>query len=171
MAEYALVFTFRDVVSGEGFLAGIEITGRALMVQEDQDWWMLGVRPPGLMAKAQTPAGAYLEFRNSHKAVLFDAAASANGFDGFKAEVERFFDERDEKEEKRWEAAAEKAHEGSGTLEALFEGVKREEPSARPVSARVERLDQNQRFTPNQNVLDSYALGTAPSGGSSVAPR
>jgi hypothetical protein len=171
MSEYALVFTFRDVVSGDGFLAGIEITGRALMVQEGEDWWMLGVRPPGLMAKAQTPAGAYLEFRNSHKAVLFDAAAAANEFEGFKREVDQFFGERDEREEKRWDKAAEGLTEGTVALEEQFEGVKREVASAQPVSVRVERLDQNQRFTADRNALDSYALGTTSRQGSSAAPR
>lgn len=158
MAEYPLVFTYQDSVSGDGFLAGVEINGRGLMAQEDGKWWMLGVRPAALAASGETPDGAYLEFRNAYKAVLIDAAALASGFDAFKAEVERFFNERDEREERRWAEAGEAIQKKKVAVEAPFNAIKREAPGARPVRVKVERLDKQQRFTAAQNVLDSYAL-------------
>lgn len=161
MPEYPLVFTFKDVVAGNGFLAGVVINGRALMTQEDERWWMLGVRPAALAAPGDTPPAAHLEFRNAYRAVLFDMAARVSGYEAFRAEVESFFNEQDEREEKRWGDAGEAIQKQKVTVEAPFDGLKREPPAARPVSVHVERLDKTQHFTPNQNVLDSYALGAA----------
>ncbi len=46
MPDYPVMFTVRDTVSGNGFLAGITLTGRALMTREaDGKWWVYGVRP------------------------------------------------------------------------------------------------------------------------------
>ena len=158
MAEYPLVFTYQDTVSGDGFLARVEINGRGLMAQEDGEWWMLGVRPAALAGGGETPAGAYLAFRNAYKAVLIDAAVTAAGFDAFKAEVERFFNERDEAEEKRWTEAGEAIGKEKVAVEAPFDAIKREPPGMRPVSVSVVQMDNQQRFTAAQNVLDSYAL-------------
>ena len=49
MASYPVMFTLRDTVSGNGFLAGITLTGRALMKREDDEkWWIYGVRPAAI---------------------------------------------------------------------------------------------------------------------------
>src|SRR5713226_9647560 len=81
MADYPLVFTFNDTVSGNGFLAGVTITGRAVMAKEDEFWWMSGVRPAALTAKGETAAGSYLEFRRSFTSVLFDTASFSGTFE------------------------------------------------------------------------------------------
>ena len=161
MPEYPLVFTFTDKVAGNGFLANVAINGRALMAKEDAFWWMLGVRPAALAEKGESPGGAYVDFRRAFTATLFDAASMADGFDSFKAEVERFFYERDETEEQRWNAAGEAIRSGAVTPEPPFASLPREVPQARPVTISVERLDNQQTFTANDNVLDSYALSAA----------
>jgi hypothetical protein len=161
MAEYPLVFTFQDAVSGNGFLAGVTVSGQALIAKEDDQWWMLGVRPAALASKGETPPAAYIEFRKSFTAVLFDAASQAATFEDFKAEVERFFYERDEAEERRWQAAGDAIREGRVTPEPPFSELKRESPSERPTALSVERLDKQLTFTASDNVLDSYALSTA----------
>jgi hypothetical protein len=162
MPEYPLVFTFNDAVSGNGFLAGITITGRAVMAKEDEFWWTFGVRPAALAAKGETPAGAYLEFRNHYTSVLFDTASFSPTFEAFKAEVERWFYERDESEELRWHAASDAIQKGQVTPEPPFDKIRREAPDVRPVSISVDRLDDQQAvFTASNNVLDNYALGTA----------
>ncbi len=43
--HHPMMFIFRDTISGNGFLAGITLSGRALMMEEDGKWWMYGVRP------------------------------------------------------------------------------------------------------------------------------
>lgn len=161
MAEYPLVFTYQDAVAGNGFLARVEINGRGLAVEEDGKWWMYGVRPAALAASGDSMEGAYLTFRNTYKAILIDAAAQAPGFDAFKAEVERFFNERDEGEEQRWADAGKAIQEKKVAVQAPLDSLKREAPGARPVSVKVDQLDKPQQFTPAQNVLDSFALGAA----------
>ena len=122
---------------------------------------MLGVRPAALAAKGDAPAAAYVHFRGTFTAVLFDAASLAQDFDSFKAEVERFFHERHEAEEARWHAAGDAIRSGAVTPEPPFSALPREEPPQRPVTISVERLDGQQSFTANDNVLDSYALSPA----------
>ena len=161
MTEYPLVFTFSDSVSGNGFLAKVTLNGRALMVHEDETWWMLGVRPSAFAASAETPAGAHIEFRKTFTAVLFDSATIAYDFEAFKAEVERFYNERDEEQERRWQAASDAMIQGLATPEPPFTSLKRESPDARPLTICVERLDQRHVFAPSENVLDTFALSAA----------
>ncbi len=160
MSEYPLVFTVRDAIAGNGFLAGVTLSGRGLMVKERDDiWWMYGVRPAAIAARGETPAGAYLDFRTTLFATLVDAATEAVCFEGFKAEVERFFYERDQSEEQRWQAAGDAIRRGEVVPEApYFTGLKREAPDARPVTISVERLDTQHVFTASDNVLETYAL-------------
>ena len=54
--RYPLMFTYRDVISGDGFLAGITLSGRALMIKENDEWWMYGVRPGAIAETGKTPA-------------------------------------------------------------------------------------------------------------------
>lgn len=161
MAEYPLVFTFSDTVSGNGFLARVTLNGRALMVREDDKWWMLGVRPAALAACAETPGDAHIEFRKTFTAVLFDSAALVGGFDAFRAEVERLYNERDEEEERRWNEASSAINQGRVKPEPPFTNLKREAPDTRPMAISVERLDQRQVFTVSDNVLDDVALSAA----------
>ena len=161
MAEYPVIFTISDVVSGNGFLAGVSINGRALIAHEDEAWWTLGVRPAAIAESDETPFGSYSKFRVAFKAYLIDTAAFAPTFESFKAEVERFFYERDEVEEQRWHDAGQAIRQGKVEIEAPFTDLKRE-PEPRPVGISVERLDkQAQVFTPADNVLDSFALAPA----------
>ena len=52
--EHPIMLTLRDVISGDGFLAGITLSGRALMRQEDGAWWMYGVRPAAIAEYGET---------------------------------------------------------------------------------------------------------------------
>src|SRR5580658_7291738 len=103
--NHPLMFTVREVVSGNGFLVGVTLSGRALMVQEDGEWWMYGVRPGGIAAGAPYAEEAYTRFQTRYKEVLFDIAAESQSFDNFKQEVERFFYEPDYEDESKWEDA------------------------------------------------------------------
>src|SRR5258708_4700165 len=91
LAHHPLMFTLRDVISGTGFLAGVTLSGRALMVQEDGKWWMHGVRPAAIAESGETPPDASHRFRTRYREVLFDIASEQETFEGFRQEVERFF--------------------------------------------------------------------------------
>lgn len=117
MSQYRLVFTFKDTVSGNGFLARVTISDLALMVHGD------------------TVLKAYIKFRRAFTAVLSDIAARAADFAGFKAEVERFFHDYAKAEERRWHEAGEAIR--SGQIKPGAD-LKREAPEARPVSISVE---------------------------------
>ncbi len=162
-ASYPLVFSFRDVIEGNGFLAGVAISGRALMVHEGEDgWWLYGVTPAGIAATGDTPPEAHAAFRNTYREVLFDAAADAADFEAFKTEVERFFNEGNSEEERRWNEAAAAIRSGQVTPEAFFSELPRIPADSCPLSLTVERLDTAERkFSYRGNTLDRYAITVA----------
>src|SRR5258708_7237288 len=118
--RHPMMFTFRDTISEDGFLAGITLSGRALMLEEDGKWWMYGVRPGGLAENGETPQEASLRLRNRYREVLFDIAGENTTFEAFHAEVERFFSEPDAQEERRWEDAVVTVHAKGITPPAPF---------------------------------------------------
>ena len=160
--HYPLMFTFRDVISGEGFLAGITLSGRSLMADEDGQWWMYGVRPGALAEIGNTPEETFLRFRNRYKEILVDIASECKSFEEFKLEVERFFYEPDADEEKRWEDAVACIRSGNIAPPPLFAGLPREAPETHPSLIAVERLDgASKRFMPTDNVSDTYLVPVA----------
>ncbi|OFW14746.1 MAG: hypothetical protein A3H27_03410 [Acidobacteria bacterium RIFCSPLOWO2_02_FULL_59_13] len=163
--HHPLMFTFRDMISGEGFLAGITCSGRALMLHEDDKWWMYGVRPGAIADSGDTAPEAFFHFRNRFKEVLFDIASDFKTFEEFKLGVENFFGERSatDEDEQRWEEAVKAIRSGQLTPEAPFSQLKRQAPEERPTGISVERLDgENKRFMPSDNVPDTcYALPLA----------
>lgn len=162
MPHYPLMFTFRDAVSGNGFLAGVTLFGRALMVKEgENEWCIYGVRPAGIAEVGVTPEETYLRFRNRYKEVLFDIASESKDFDSFREEVSRFYQEPDSKEEERWEKAVEEIRTGAVTPEKPFSDLRKEAPETRPSAMSVIRLDVDQRFQASDNVLDTFVLAKA----------
>lgn len=109
MTRYPLLFGFRDLVAGNGYVAGVAISnGRALLVDEGDGFWMYGVNPGGLAAGGKDLGEAQSEFRTAFKSVLFDIAAEAQTFETFRTEVERFFRETNDPTLLEWnEAVAE----------------------------------------------------------------
>ena len=163
LQHHPLMFTFRDVISGHGFLAGITLSGRALMLkEEDGKWWMYGVRPGAIAECGASPEDTFLRFRNAYKEVLFDIAEEQNSFEGFKQEVERFYYQPDNEEELRWEAALACIRVGGMVAPEPFAKLPRIAPENRPTQISVERMDeQDKRFMPSDNVSDTYCLPIA----------
>lgn len=158
MPHYPLMFTFRDAISGNGFLAGVTLSGRALMVHEDDAWWIYGVRPGALSETGQTPQEAFLRFRNTYKMVLFDMAEGFGDFESFKNEVERFYHEPDNEEERRWTEAFQDLRSGKVKPEPPFSSLPQEAPEKRPTQITIERLNASgSRFTAADNIPDIYA--------------
>jgi len=162
MPHYPLMFTFRDAISGNGFLAGVTLSGRALMVNEDNAWWIYGVRPGAIAETGQTPQEAFLKFKNTYKAVLFDMAEESKDFDSLKIEIERFYHEPDDEEERRWMKAFQDIRSGNMQPEEPFASLPHEAPETRPTQVSVERLDKKEaRFSASDNVPDIFTIPKA----------
>jgi hypothetical protein len=150
MTHYPLLFTFRDKVSGEGFLAGVTVHGRGLAVEEADGWWMYGVEPGDLAAGGATFTEAQREFRKTFTTILFDIAEDAKDFKTFKAEVSRFFKGVNHPTAQEWQAAVLEVRAGKITAEAISQGLPTK-PANSPRSVQVKLL---RAFTPKDNVLE-----------------
>lgn len=126
--RYPLLFTYHDKVVGKGYLAGVRVAGRALLVREDDDaWWVYGVNPGGIAEGAEGPGRAHSLFRRTFTTVLFDLAEEARDFDSFKSAVSAFFYETNEPTEAAW-------------LEAVT--AQRNDPSREPADAFAAALER-----------------------------
>ena len=110
--RYPLLFSRRELVEGDGFIAGVAVAGRALLTQEDGEYWTEGVNPGGFAAKGKSLGEALAAFCEEFRIILFDIAAGASDFGAFKAEVEQFFNETNEVALREWEAAVAEVREG-----------------------------------------------------------
>lgn len=103
--QYPLLFSVRELVLCKGFVAGVEVYGRALVEQEDDGWWVFGVNPGAVAESGKSFRGAVDNFRARLRTVLFDYAEDADEFSSFKNAVERFFHASDLETETEWDAA------------------------------------------------------------------
>jgi hypothetical protein len=161
MANYPVMFTLRDAVSGNGFLAGITLSGRGLMKREDDGkWWLYGVRPAAIAESGATPEEAFLRFRNAYKNLLFDFSEDSATYDLFKVNVEKFYAQPDKEEEDNWLEAFYALRSGKAIPEdPFFAQLPKEDPEKRPTQIAVERLDKaDARYTTTDNVPD-YVSG------------
>jgi predicted RNase H-like HicB family nuclease len=164
MPDYPVMFTVRDAVSGNGYLAGVTLSGRAVMCQEDDgSWWVYGVRPGAIAETGDTPEAAFLRFRNTYRNLLFDLAEESETYDTFRAAVEEFYYQPDPDEEERWELAFKAIRSGSIVPESgFFSKLPKQAPETRPTQLTVERLDKpSTRYKPTDNVADYFAMPTA----------
>ncbi len=150
--HYPFMFNFREAITGSGFLAGVTISGRSLMLEEDGGWWMYGVRPGAIAETGATPQETFLRFIERLRTVLHDFATDASDYPAFRVEVESFFYQPDEEEEVRWEAARKSLRESQAKLKSW--DLPKEAPESRPAGVSVVRLDKksSKRFTPADNL-------------------
>ena len=154
--DHPIIFTFRDVVTGDGFLAGITLSGKLLVRVEDAKWWTFGVRPGGIAESGETPQQALAAFRNRYRETLFDIANECRTYEAFQEEVSRFFFEPDPEEEHRWEDALMRAREEGAVLPPGLEEIPKGNPEVQPSGITIERLDlPNRRFMPSDNIRDA----------------
>ncbi len=162
--NHPIMITLRDIISGDGFLAGITLFGRALMRHEDGKWWMYGVRPAAIAESGASIEEAFAGFRNRYKEVLFDLAEENNKFDSFKAAVEQFFYEADadSEDEHLWELALRGIRSSQCAPPTPFSSLPREAPESKPSAISVELLSHaDARFKPSDNVTDTYSVPTS----------
>lgn len=138
MTHYSLLFGFRDLVAGRGFLAGVAVNGRALLRHDDNGFWMHGVNPGGLSAGGVDTGEAQRAFRETYRTILFDIAADVQNFEEFKAETVRFFEEVSGELLSQWTEAGQDVREG----EVHAEGYER------PREACMRYMDETLRDLP-----------------------
>ncbi len=156
---HPLVFTLQDVVTGCGFLAGIVVTGKAVMEHEDEKWWMYGVCPGAIAGSGDTPNEAFVDFRNRYKEALFDTAEECAGFLAFRNAVQNFFDQEDVEENARWEEALKILRKNECSISEPFKKLPRKNPGDYKVGIRIDRLEKmtGAALKPSNNIQDSLS--------------
>ena len=113
MARYPILFGLRDVVQGEGYIAGVEVQGRALMHEERDGYvWIEGVNPGGFTGTGHSPTEALEDFRKAYTAILYDIALEAGSFREFQREVEALFANAGELPQREWKEAVQDVRAG-----------------------------------------------------------
>jgi len=104
-----LLFSFRERVVGNGFLAEVKMEGRALLEVDScdgvEETWITGVEPAGIAGGGAGREAAFREFHKSWLTALFDLAEETTSFEGFQQEVCRFLGSKVESISKRWSDA------------------------------------------------------------------
>jgi hypothetical protein len=159
LKNHPILITLQDTISGDGFLARITVAGRTLMRQEDDGkWWMYGVRPAAIAESGSTVDEAFLRFKQAHTCVLLDMVQESKGFEEFRTEVERFFNETDI-DEQAWEEALKAVRDGNTAPTGAFSKLPRQSPDLRPARIEVERLDGKiTPFTVRDNATITYSI-------------
>ena len=155
---YPLVFTLRDVVTGCGFLAGIVVTGKAVMEYEDEKWWMYGVCPGAIAGSGDTPNEAFIDFRNGYKETLFDIAEECKGFLQFQATVKDFYGE-DKQESARWDEGLKFLRKHEGSVAEPFKKLPQKKSDEYELGIQVDRLENMPKgeLKPAMNISDMLA--------------
>lgn len=104
-----LLFSFKQVVVGNGFLAAVRMEGHALMETETADGheetWITGVAPVGIAAGGSDRGMAIVEFRKAWTEVVFDMASETTSFKDFRVSCESFLSSRQESLTDLWKEA------------------------------------------------------------------
>lgn len=150
--SYPIVFSFRDLIAGNGFVVGVEIDGRALLVEESSsDVWLYGVQPGGVAGGDATREVALMEFKRNYLSVLFDMAAEADSFESFEKDMRQFFFDENSPNAQEWAQALARVRAESVSLDDM-ESVNADE---RPPRIEVHLLD-TQKLKPSVNEFDCY---------------
>ena len=112
MTHYPILFGFRDLIAGNGFIAGVDLSGRAVLADEGDGFWMYGVNPGGVAGGGSTPGEAQAEFRSAYRSVLFDIAAEAGSFEDFARQVKQLVEETNVPTLAEWQAAVAEVRQG-----------------------------------------------------------
>lgn len=137
MTRYPILFARRELIEGNGFVAGVAVSGRLLLTEEEGEAWVEGVNPGGIAASGETPGQALAEFCSEYRVVLFDIAAAAPNFEDFKDEVERFFHGASSTVAAEWEMAVKDVQAGKVDADWL-----NKRPANSPINIQVVPVQQ-----------------------------
>jgi hypothetical protein len=127
---YPLVFSFRNLIAGNGYVASVAMHGRVVLAEGalstegggNQEIWMFGVQPGDIAGGAggdQQRSVAFVAFKKSYDEVLQDIAAEATSYEEFKEKVTEFFGEVNGPNLNDWEHALGEVRAGRLTLDEL----------------------------------------------------
>jgi hypothetical protein len=105
LTEFPLLFSFREIIMGNGFIAGVRMNGRALLEERAGEIWISGVCPVGLAGGGLDRSVAFTEFRKAWVEILFDIAATATSFGDFQEKSRDFLSAEEASVTTHWEAA------------------------------------------------------------------
>lgn len=151
MKTYPLVFSFRTLVAGKGYYAGVEIRGRVLLCEEKDGFWMYGVQPGSIAGGGVDRGTAFCDFEEGYKSVLYDIAADVDNYTEFEREANEFFGQVNGPTEKDWYGALAKVRRSRTALP----GIDKVDADRHPPSFRVFEVDV-QRSTPNENSFNLF---------------
>lgn len=138
--QYPLLYNYTDYIAGNGFLASVQLYGKALMVKEYGEWWMYGVQPVAIADRGEIPEIASANFRERYKTVLFDFVDEASGYEGFKSETEKFFTHTEEEMNGSWEKAFKLIRSGKVKLEKPFSQLEKKKPEIQMPKIEVNKI-------------------------------
>lgn len=150
--RYPLVFTLRELVLCNGFVAAIEAQVRATAEDQGGDWWIYGVNPGAIADHGPSLHEAVTNFRQRLTTVLIDSAADNAEFGGLVDELRRFFETTDAESVEEWVEAREAVRRG----EVDLPGVQRNTSEWAPL-LNVAKVD----LTPRGNVVPPPASSIA----------
>lgn len=149
-AMWPILFQYQGPVIGKGFVADVQLCGRLLVEIETNGVWLYGVNPGALAVPAVNIAAGSAAVTKALTAAFVDFAEDASNFDGFKAEVERFFESTDEESDVEWKAAVQAIRNGS--LPALSGlPMKSADETTLSVSVTIRPVED---LTPDDNRID-----------------
>lgn len=162
MVALPLIYGFRELVAGNGFVAGVEVNGRALLRHEDEQWWAYGVEPGGIAAAGSAELDAYSAFRAALREVLIDSAVLTASFEEFREDVRRLGAQANEAWSAEWEAARLAVRSGELVPEGDIAELPRQTKDT-PFGVSVVRLDDaSERVAaPSDNAPANDDLRTA----------
>jgi hypothetical protein len=125
MTLYPLLFRSHVTIIGNGFLADVDMRGKAVLAvkhdagEGESPYWIDGVKPADLAAGGETLREAHAELQQTVFEILSDIAGECPAFEGFRAEVEAYFEAVDAEDAGRWDAALEAVRSGQCGAEFL----------------------------------------------------
>jgi hypothetical protein len=125
---YPLVFSFRNLIAGNGYVAAVAMDGRVILAEgvtfgdENEETWMFGVQPGDVAGDAsgdRQKLAAFTAFKKNYDNVLLDIAAEATSFEEFKTKATEFFSGVNPPNLADWERARIEVRSGNLSLDDL----------------------------------------------------
>lgn len=154
MNEYPIIFTFNEVIivkkAIKAYLVMVESRGQALLVKENDKYWLNGVQPGGMSDGGNTAKEVLHNFRIAFRNVLSDIEEESHNYTDFHNRVSTFFNDVDDEELKRWEEARRKVKLGLVTPPEDFSFLKKESNELNNF-IKIILLEKAIRITPYKN--------------------
>lgn len=115
-----LLFQYRFLIVGNGFLADVNATGKVVCIEEEPgEVWMYGVQPGALAEWGASAPEAHQAFHRAFHQVLMDIASEAPTSEVFEREVQAFMDTVNRPNAALWDRAVVAVRAGETTAEGL----------------------------------------------------